>query len=68
MFSSSQVSLGDSSLEADHIISTVPASGNGVAAFPFPNQGEASCSFLGQKDHTMPLNWSSLWEANSKES
>lgn len=60
VFISSQVSLGDSSLEADHIISAVPASGNGVAALPFPNHGEANCSLLlGQQDRTMPPNWSS---------
>lgn len=54
----SQVSLGDSCLEADHVISALPASGNGVAALPFPNQGEASYRFLGQEDHTMPLDCS----------
>lgn len=47
-FSSCQVSLGDSSLEADHVISAVPASGNGVAPLPLPSQSEAKCSFLGQ--------------------
>ena len=41
MFSSFQVSLEDSSLEADHIISAIPASGNGIATLPFPSQGEA---------------------------
>lgn len=30
-----QVSLGDSSLEADHIISAIPAAGNGTVP-PFP--------------------------------
>lgn len=30
-----QVSLGDSSLEADHIISAIPAAGNGIVP-PFP--------------------------------
>lgn len=34
MPSSGQVSLGDGSLEADHVISAIPASGNGVAAPP----------------------------------
>lgn len=51
-FSSCQVSLGDGSLEADHVISAVPASGNGVA--PVPSQSEAKCSFLGHQDHTVP--------------
>ena len=62
MFSSFQVSLGDSSLEADHIISAIPASGNGIAPPPpFPSQGEVTQLLLGQRDHTMPLNCSSLW-------
>lgn len=33
-----KVSLGDSSLEADHIISAIPAPGNRVAIFPFSNR------------------------------
>ena len=41
MISAFQVSLEDSSLEADHIISAIPASGNGIATLPFPSQGEA---------------------------
>lgn len=54
MPSSRQVCLGNRSLEADHVISAVPASGNGAAALPFPSQGEEGCRSLGQQDHATP--------------
>ncbi|XP_054443840.1 protoporphyrinogen oxidase isoform X3 [Pteronotus mesoamericanus] len=41
-----KVSLGDRCLEADHVISAVPASGDGVAALPFPSWGAGSGRFL----------------------
>lgn len=67
MVSSRQVSLGDGSLEADHVISAVPASGNEAAIVPCPDGGEAKCSFRDPQDHPVPLNWSPLWGSNPRE-